>query len=308
MRRRLEFQYRGAVLGGVVCQVFFGLILIAIYRALYAGKPQAMPLSQITSYVWLQQAFFRMLLASDPELMDKIRTGSIAYDLCRPLNLYGFYYVRIMAQKMTGSLLRAAPMLLFAFLLPEGWGLMLPASATGLIWSLAGLLLGGLLSDTMNLQTPTTTDKDRQTANILAALAGLDLDVFTEELFSVTEDEGGSLEELMNRDIVFEDIMGIRLMITKVNVPQVEPYRDRADEMQQALDVLTKNKNADIGILSITSALENSSILFASGSKADWVFEAFPDAEGEAHSVQEGLVSRKMQMIPKLSVVINKYA
>ena len=174
--------------------------------------------------------------------------------------------------------------------------------------NLAGLLLGGLLSDTMNLQTPTTTDKDRQTANILAALAGLDLDVFTEELFSVTEDEGGSLEELMNRDIVFEDIMGIRLMITKVNVPQVEPYRDRADEMQQALDVLTKNKNADIGILSITSALENSSILFASGSKADWVFEAFPDAEGEAHSVQEGLVSRKMQMIPKLSVVINKYA
>ena len=142
MRRRLEFQYRGAVLGGVVCQVFFGLILIAIYRALYAGKPQAMPLSQITSYVWLQQAFFRMLLASDPELMDKIRTGSIAYDLCRPLNLYGFYYVRIMAQKMTGSLLRAAPMLLFAFLLPEGWGLMLPASAAGLIWSLAGLLLG----------------------------------------------------------------------------------------------------------------------------------------------------------------------
>ena len=174
--------------------------------------------------------------------------------------------------------------------------------------NLAGLMLGGLLSDTMNLQTPTTTDKDRQTANILAALAGLDLDVFTEELFSVTEDEGGSLEELMNRDIVFDDIMGIRLMITKVNVPQVEHYRDRADEMQQALDVLTKNKNADIGILSITSALENSSILFASGEKADWVFEAFPDVEGEAHSVQEGLVSRKMQMIPKLSVVINKYA
>ena len=119
LRRRLELQYRGAVVGGVVCQIFFGLILVAIYRAMYLGKPQAMPLSQITSYVWLQQAFFRMLLASDPELTDKIRTGSIAYDLCRPLDLYGFYYVRIMAQKMTGSLLRAVPMLVFAFLLPE---------------------------------------------------------------------------------------------------------------------------------------------------------------------------------------------
>lgn len=174
--------------------------------------------------------------------------------------------------------------------------------------NLAGLMLGGLLSDTMNLQTPTTTDKDRQTANILAALAGLDLDEFTEELFSLTEDEGGSLEELMNRDIVFEDVMGVRLMLTKVNVPQVEPYRDRAEDMQQALDVLTKNKNADMGILSITSALENSSILFASGDKANWLFEAYPDVEGEQHSVQEGLVSRKMQILPKVSAVISKYA
>lgn len=174
--------------------------------------------------------------------------------------------------------------------------------------NLAGLMLGGLLSDTMNLQTPTTTDKDRQTANILAALAGLDLDQFTEELFSLTEDEGGSLEELMNRDIVFDDVMGVRLMLTKVNVPQVEPYRDRAEDMQQALDLLTKNKNADLGILSITSALENRSILFASGDKADWLFEAYPDPEGEPHSVHEGLVSRKMQILPKVSNVIYKYA
>ena len=142
MRRKMEMQYRGAVLGGIVCQVFFGLVLIAIYRALYAGKPQPMPLGRISSYVWLQQAFFRMLLASDPDLLDKIRTGSIAYDLCRPLNLYGFYYARILAQKMMGSLLRAVPMLVFAFLLPEGWGLQLPASAAGLAWSLAGLGLG----------------------------------------------------------------------------------------------------------------------------------------------------------------------
>ena len=174
--------------------------------------------------------------------------------------------------------------------------------------NLAGLMLGGLLSDTMNLQTPTTTQKDRQTANILAALAGLDLDRFSEELFSVTEDEGGSLEELMSHDIIFEDVLGIRLMITKVNVPQVEPYRDRADDMQMALDLLTKNKNADLGILSITSALENSSILFSSGDKGNWLFEAYPDKEGEAHSVHEGLVSRKMQMLPKLSKVISKYA
>ena len=37
MRRRLEVQYRGAVLGGIICQIFFGLVLIAIYRAMYNG-------------------------------------------------------------------------------------------------------------------------------------------------------------------------------------------------------------------------------------------------------------------------------
>ena len=142
MRLRMETQYRGAVLGGIACQIFFGLILISVYRALYAGKPQSFPLSQVTSYVWLQQAFFRMLLSSDADLMDKIRTGGIAYDLCRPVHLYGFYYARIMAQKLMGSLLRAFPMLVFAALLPEGWGISLPASVPSLIFSLLALLLG----------------------------------------------------------------------------------------------------------------------------------------------------------------------
>ena len=142
LRRRLETQYRGAALGGILCQLFFGLVLIALYRALYAGKPQPMPFSHVATYVWLQQAFFRMLLASDADLMDKIRTGGIAYDLCRPLSLYGFYYARILAQKLTGSLLRAVPMLVFAMLLPEGWGISPPASAPALLWGLAALCLG----------------------------------------------------------------------------------------------------------------------------------------------------------------------
>ena len=143
----METQYRGAVLGGLICQLFFGIVLVAIYRALYAGKPQTMPLSHVTTYVWLQQAFFRMPVATDPELLDKIRTGAIAYDLCRPLHLYGYYYARILAQKLTGSVLRALPMLVFAALLPEGWGLCLPASVPALLLALLGLILGLFCAD-----------------------------------------------------------------------------------------------------------------------------------------------------------------
>ena len=142
LRRKMELQYRGAMIGGIVCQVVFGLILIALYRALYSSKPQALPLEHVVTYVWLQQAFFRMLVATDPDLLDKIRTGGIAYDLCRPVSLYGFYYARIMAQKITGSVMRAVPMLLFAALLPEGWGICMPASVPALLLSLLALLLG----------------------------------------------------------------------------------------------------------------------------------------------------------------------
>ena len=142
MRWKMELQYRGAVIGGVVCQVFFGLILISLYRALYATKPQAMPIEAVAGYVWLQQAFFRMVLSSDSELLDKIRTGGIAYDLCRPVNLYAFYYARILAQKLLGSLLRAAPMLVFACLLPRGWGLSRPISPSALLLAVPALGLG----------------------------------------------------------------------------------------------------------------------------------------------------------------------
>ncbi len=142
MRWKMETQYRGAALGGIVCQMVFGLILISVYRALYMGHPQSMPLSAICTYVWLQQAFFRMLLSSDNDLMDKIRTGGIAYELCRPVNLYGYYYARIGAMKLMGSLLRAVPMLAFASLLPQGWGLGGPASFPALLCGLMGLALG----------------------------------------------------------------------------------------------------------------------------------------------------------------------
>jgi ABC-2 type transport system permease protein len=142
MRLRMELQYRGAMIGGILCQMFFGLILVALYRALYDSKPQSLPIESVATYVWLQQAFFRMMLASDSDLVDKIRSGDISYDLCRPVNMYGFYYARIMAQKLMGSLMRAVPMLVMAFLLPKGLGMCLPKSFLGFLSAIPALILG----------------------------------------------------------------------------------------------------------------------------------------------------------------------
>ena len=170
LRWKMELQYRGAMIGGIICQIMFGLILIALYRALYASKPQALPIEHVVTYVWLQQAFFRMLLASDADLLDKIRSGGIAYDLCRPLSLYGFYYARIMAQKITGSLMRAVPMLVFASLLPKGWGICLPASAPALLCALAGLFLGLLCVSALENITMAFTMKTLDPRGVQAML------------------------------------------------------------------------------------------------------------------------------------------
>lgn len=142
LRLREELQYRGAVIGGVLCQTFFGLILISVYRALYETRPQTLPLQDVVTYVWLQQAFFRMLVAFDGELNDKIKTGGFAYDLCRPLDTYGYYFSRGAAQKLMGSILRSVPMLIIAILLPEGWGIGAPASVSGLVCALISLGFG----------------------------------------------------------------------------------------------------------------------------------------------------------------------
>lgn len=142
MRLKMELQYRGAMIGGIVCQMFFGIVLVALYHALYESKAQAMPIEQVSTYVWLQQAFFRMMVATDPDLNDKIKNGSISYDLCRPVNMYTFYYIRVAAQKLMGSLMRGIPMMIVAFLLPKGWGITLPDSGAGLAYGLIALFLG----------------------------------------------------------------------------------------------------------------------------------------------------------------------
>ena len=170
MRWKMELQYRGAVLGGVVCQVFFGLILVSLYRALYAGKPQSVPLGSVVAYVWLQQAFFRMVLSSDTELLEKIRTGGIAYDLCRPLHQYAYYYSRICAQKLVGSLLRAAPMFALAVLLPRGWGLSAPVSASALAVSVFALAMGLLCTCALENITMACTMRTLDHRGVQAAL------------------------------------------------------------------------------------------------------------------------------------------
>lgn len=141
LRARLETQYRLAALGGLVTQAFFGLVLICLYTALFDGEDPAM-LRETVSYVWLQQMFFRMLLATDGELEEMIVSGGIAYAMVRPVDQHAWWLARDVAARLTGSLMRLLPMLLFQLLLPAGLRLAPPESPAALAQFFVSLLLG----------------------------------------------------------------------------------------------------------------------------------------------------------------------
>jgi len=146
LRALLELQYRGAAIGGLFCQGFFGLIYVFLYTALYqSGGEQSTTLSQTITYVWLQQAFFRLICGSDGALTSDIMSGNVVYSLCRPVDLYSYWFARDVAYRVIGSVMRATPMLILALVLPAPIGLSLPSSPAALAAFLCSLLLGMLV-------------------------------------------------------------------------------------------------------------------------------------------------------------------
>jgi ABC-2 type transport system permease protein len=122
-RFRMLLQYRAAAIAGVWTQIVFGLVLIMIYEAFYRSSTatvQPMSFAHLASYVWLCQAFLAMLpWNADPELKAMVRSGAVAYELCRPVDLYALWYARAIAHRTAPTLLRCVPMAVFAmFVLP----------------------------------------------------------------------------------------------------------------------------------------------------------------------------------------------
>ena len=166
-------QYRAAAIAGLFTQVVFGLVLIMVYEAFYRSAPAAarpMAFAQVASYVWLGQALLAMLPWNvDPELRAMVRSGAVAYELCRPVDLYGLWYARAVAQRTAPTILRAVPMAVFAAvglpLLGLGeWRLAPPASlAAGAGFAaalLCALALGCALSALLNIALMWTVAAD----------------------------------------------------------------------------------------------------------------------------------------------------
>jgi ABC-2 type transport system permease protein len=116
-RFRALLQYRAAAVAGFATQLFWGLIRVMIFTAFYESSTAKQPMSaeEVVTYVWLGQAFFRLLPWDiEGDIRQMIRTGDVAYELLRPLDMYWLWYCRALAWRTAPTLLRALPLLVIA--------------------------------------------------------------------------------------------------------------------------------------------------------------------------------------------------
>jgi viologen exporter family transport system permease protein len=137
-RFRTLLQYRAAAAAGFGTQLFWGLIRVMIFDGFYRSTTAAQPMTyqEVVNYVWLGQAMLTLIPYNvDGDIRGMVRSGTVAYELLRPVDLYSLWYSRAIAARSAPVLLRSLPMFLVAGLF---FGLQPPPSAaSAAAWVLA---------------------------------------------------------------------------------------------------------------------------------------------------------------------------
>ena len=163
----------------------------------------------------------------------------------------------------------------------------------------ATMLLGAILSDTVILNSPTTTERDRAVVSYLDQVLELDPTAFGREMFERTSDLSRvSADEIVTRDAKDYDAGGGQtLRIAQVETVG-ETLEDRSDELLRALDEVRDGEGHALVALMVTDILGKGSRLYASGDGGA-LKRAFGGSDGGVVDLP-GVMSRKKQVAPKL--------
>ena len=138
-------QYRVAAVAGIVTQFAFGFMFILQHMAFYRSNPAAFPMqiSEVSSYIWMQQAFLMMLSTwfFDTDILNAITGGQIAYELARPMDLYGKWFCQVIATRTARTALRCLPVIFVGLMLPQPYRLVLPPHILQLLLFVLSLIL-----------------------------------------------------------------------------------------------------------------------------------------------------------------------
>ena len=164
----------------------------------------------------------------------------------------------------------------------------------------ATLLLGALLSDTVILNSPTTTARDRAVLEYLEQVLALDATAFGREMFETTSDlTSVPAEEIVRRDVkAYEADGGQTLRIAQVETVG-RGLGERRAELMEALEALRERERDALAALMVTDIMGKGSEVYLAGDRAV-VARAFGGRVDEGRVELPGVMSRKKQVAPEL--------
>lgn len=173
--------------------------------------------------------------------------------------------------------------------------------------NIAGLMLSAILSDTLLLTSPTTTEDDKNAAVKLADIAKVDMDKYGLEMIKAASSiEGMSVKDLIKSDFKNYVVGSKNLGIGQVMTLDFDRIKENIDEYVHVLDEMV-DTNYSVVVIFITDIIKNGSYVIYNTKASDLIEDAFG-----LKNVHEGLflpkmVSRKKQILPSiLSVMEDK--
>ncbi len=178
--------------------------------------------------------------------------------------------------------------------------------------ALAGLLLAGLLSDTLLLSSPTTTERDRRAAETLgrwAFVGGSPLEGETIESFGKALLQAGvglatrDANDVVAGDLKIYDSAGMHFGISQVEVTDLVGVEDYLAQLGEALGELADQRGLDFAMLMITDIVEGSSRILMQAAPpvlTELPYKPLVDGSLEAR----GVVSRKKQLLPVILALL----
>ncbi len=167
------------------------------------------------------------------------------------------------------------------------------------------LLLSGILSDTVNLNSPTTTHADRAAVARLEMLTGLRADAYAIDLFSQLEElrhrEPGEIAE---SDFKTYEHSGIAFGIGQVEVTTLADSDEYVGRLKLALQNLALKRSLSWALLMVTDVMKRNSLLISSGySGGEKLLQFHREADGLFFAPE--VVSRKKQLLPEIIRVLD---
>jgi len=166
--------------------------------------------------------------------------------------------------------------------------------------AMAGLLLAAVLTDTVLLKSPTTTDLDRETVEWLSDLVDVDPVEFALEMFRArTSGAGFSVQDAVTHDLKEYRVGDARVGIAQIETVDADDVLSRRAELMTFMEALAARRGFDTLVLMVTDVLREGSELLVAGKRRP-VEKAFGVSLPEGSAWFDGMLSRKKQVAPQL--------